>query len=127
MPLLEMRDVSIEFETAAGTVEAVRNFNLTLMPGRKLAIVGESGSGKSTVAATINGLLAENGRVSRGEIRFAGQNIVGMRDDGLRKLRGAQIARDHAGYGKSPGAIRDALLLDIDHMIEAVQFDISGE
>jgi len=91
MPLLEMRDVSIEFETAAGTVEAVRNFNLTLMPGRKLAIVGESGSGKSTVAATINGLLAENGRVSRGEIRFAGQNIVGMRDEGLRKLRGAQI------------------------------------
>jgi len=90
-PLLEMRDVSITFETAAGTVEAVRNFNLTLMPGRKLAIVGESGSGKSTVAATINGLLAENGRVSGGEIRFAGQNIVGMRDEQLRKLRGAQI------------------------------------
>lgn len=90
-PLLVLRDVSIEFETSRGPITAVRNFNLTLPVGRKVAIVGESGSGKSTVAAAINGLLAENGRVASGEILFDGQNVLGLDEKGLRALRGKSI------------------------------------
>ncbi|MBK1794758.1 ABC transporter ATP-binding protein [Devosia sp. WQ 349] len=90
-PLLVLRDVSIEFETSRGPVTAVRNFNLTLPAGRKLAIVGESGSGKSTIAAAINGLLADNGRVSTGEIFFDGQDVTKLDQKGLRALRGKSI------------------------------------
>ncbi|QKV19122.1 dipeptide ABC transporter ATP-binding protein [Oricola thermophila] len=92
-PLLAMENVSIEFETAAGTFSAVRDFNLTLHRGRKLAIVGESGSGKSTVAASINGLLAENGRVASGRILFDNRDISVLGEADLRELRGAQIGR----------------------------------
>ncbi len=90
-PLLVLRDVSIEFETSRGPVTAVRNFNLSLPAGRKVAIVGESGSGKSTIAAAINGLLAENGRVSSGEILFDGQDVTRLDQKGLRALRGKSI------------------------------------
>lgn len=90
-PLLVLRDVSIEFETSRGPITAVRNFNLTLPAGRKVAIVGESGSGKSTIAAAINGLLAENGRVSSGEILFDGVDVTKLDQKGLRALRGKSI------------------------------------
>ena len=86
-----MRDVSIEFETDAGPVVAVRNFNLTVEAGRKVAIVGESGSGKSTVAASINGLLAGNGRVAAGQILFEGEDIAHLDQKRLRALRGARV------------------------------------
>ena len=91
IPLLRLSDVSIEFMTASGPVSAVRNFNLTLEAGRKLAIVGESGSGKSTIAAAINGLLAENGRVATGQILFEGRDIARLREPQLRTMRGDQI------------------------------------
>ena len=90
-PILEMTGVSITFETRAGSFTAVRDFNLTLGAGRKLAIVGESGSGKSTIAMSINGLLAENGRVSGGSIRFGGRDVVGLGEREFRKLRGSEI------------------------------------
>ncbi len=90
-PLLQMRDVSIEFETDRGPFTAVRNFNLVIEEGRKVAIVGESGSGKSTVAASINGLLAGNGRVSSGQILFQGEDIAQFNSRRLRALRGAQV------------------------------------
>jgi peptide/nickel transport system ATP-binding protein len=90
-PLLEMRDVSIEFETEAGPIVAVRDFNLVVETGRKVAIVGESGSGKSTVAAAINGLLAANGRVAKGRILFEGEDISRFGERQLRALRGAKV------------------------------------
>ncbi|GHA35649.1 peptide ABC transporter ATP-binding protein [Devosia pacifica] len=90
-PLLVLDDVSIEFETARGSISAVRNFNMTLPVGRKVAIVGESGSGKSTIAAAINGLLADNGVVSSGRILFDGQDVVKLDDKGLRALRGKRV------------------------------------
>jgi peptide/nickel transport system ATP-binding protein len=90
-PLLDMRNLSIEFATARGPVVAVRNLSLSVHEGRKLAIVGESGSGKSTLAACINGLLAGNGRVSEGEVLFEGLNIANMSEADMRRIRGAKI------------------------------------
>jgi peptide/nickel transport system ATP-binding protein len=93
LPLLTMRDVHIGFDTPTGEISAVRDFNLTLHAGRKLAIVGESGSGKSTIAAAINGLLAENGRITQGEILFEGRNIAELSDRQFRAIRGKRIGR----------------------------------
>ncbi len=90
-PLLDIEDLAIDFATAAGMVSAVRAVNLRLAPGRTLAIVGESGSGKSTIAAAINGLLADNGHVRSGRIVFAGSDLLGLDDRRMRAIRGRQI------------------------------------
>jgi peptide/nickel transport system ATP-binding protein len=92
-PLLVMENVSIDFKIASGSFSAVRNFNLVLQKGKTLAIVGESGSGKSTVAASINGLLAENGRVTSGRIIFDGRDITHLAEAEMRAIRGAKIGR----------------------------------
>ncbi len=90
-PLLEIRDLNIEFSTMHGSVHAVEDANLTLPAGGTLAIVGESGSGKSTTAMAAIGLLAGNGRVSSGSIMFDGQELVGMPESKMRHIRGGKI------------------------------------
>ena len=62
--LLEATDLSVNFQTREGKVQAIRHLSFTLQPGETLGIVGESGSGKSTVALSILGLLAKNARVT---------------------------------------------------------------
>ena len=69
-PLLEVKNLAINFATSNGEVNAVRNAHFTVMPGETVAIVGESGSGKSTSALAAIGLLPGNGRVAGGEIIF---------------------------------------------------------
>ncbi|PIL17146.1 hypothetical protein P775_24790 [Puniceibacterium antarcticum] len=90
-PLLSIRDLHIEFDTPNGPITAVRGVNLDLKPAQTVAIVGESGSGKSTIAAAINGLLARNGRVTRGEILFEGRDLVKASEAELRRIRGSGI------------------------------------
>ena len=68
--ILEMRDLSISFKTAAGEVNAIRGVDLSLARGKTLAIVGESGSGKSVTVKAIMGILASNGKINTGEILF---------------------------------------------------------
>ena len=75
MPLLEIKNLSTEFVTEQGNVQAVRDVSLTLEQGEVLGIVGESGSGKSQTMYSLMGLLAENGKVTSGTITFDGQDI----------------------------------------------------
>ena len=75
MALLEVKNLSTEFKTDQGTVQAVRNVSFSLEQGEVLGIVGESGSGKSQTMYSIIGLLADNGYVASGEVTFDGQNI----------------------------------------------------
>lgn len=75
MALLEVKNLSTEFKTDQGRVQAVRNVSFSLEQGEVLGIVGESGSGKSQTMYSIIGLLAENGEVASGEVTFDGQNI----------------------------------------------------
>jgi peptide/nickel transport system ATP-binding protein len=90
-PLLEVRDLAVAFSTMSGPVQAVHEASLTLRAGRALAIVGESGSGKSTTAMSVIGLLPGNGRVTGGSVRFAGQELVGLDEQRMRRIRGRQI------------------------------------
>ncbi|MDO4254085.1 MAG: ABC transporter ATP-binding protein [Kocuria sp.] len=90
-PLLELRNLGITFRTSTGDVEAVKNTNITVMPGETVAIVGESGSGKSTSALATMGLLPRNGRISEGHVFFAGEDITHPSHQRLVALRGNDI------------------------------------
>ena len=72
--VLEIRDLSISFQTSAGEVNAIRGVKLDLYKGETLAIVGESGSGKSVTVKAIMGILSGNGKVNSGTIFYTSQN-----------------------------------------------------
>ncbi|MDR0504959.1 MAG: ABC transporter ATP-binding protein, partial [Bifidobacteriaceae bacterium] len=90
-PLLELRDLSVSFQTSAGPLEAVRGANLVVYPGQTVAIVGESGSGKSTTAHAVIGLLPGTGKVTGGQILFDGKDIASISEKEFVKLRGSKI------------------------------------
>ncbi|MDK8878883.1 ABC transporter ATP-binding protein [Corynebacterium sp. MSK008] len=90
-PLLEVEDLRITFESSTGVVEAVRDFDLTIYPGQKVAIVGESGSGKSTSAMAVLGLLPGTGKVTQGSIKLRGEELTGLDEKGWQKIRGNRI------------------------------------
>jgi oligopeptide/dipeptide ABC transporter ATP-binding protein len=91
-PLLEVRDLVVEFDTPRGVVRAVDGVSLSVARGATLGLVGESGSGKSVTSLAITRLLDENARVARGEIWFEGRNLLELSERELRSIRGARIA-----------------------------------
>jgi peptide/nickel transport system ATP-binding protein len=91
-PLLEVRDLSVEFKTDDGIVKAVQNVSYTLRESETLGIVGESGSGKTVTAMAILGLLPKKRATITGEVRFRGRNILGLPEKELEKIRGQRIA-----------------------------------
>ena len=115
-PLLELREVGVDFATDDGTVRAVEGVNLAVGEGECVAVVGESGSGKSQLFLACLGLLAANGR-ARGSARFAGRELIGASEADLGAVRGqglALVAQDPDGAvlssvpvpGNAFGAIR---------------------
>ncbi len=93
MTLLEVRDLSVSFDTPGGEVRAVRHVSLAIDRGETVALVGESGSGKSVTALSIVQLLPyPTARHPSGSIRFRGDELVGARERFLRTVRGNRIA-----------------------------------
>ncbi|MCU0730113.1 MAG: ABC transporter ATP-binding protein [Hyphomonas sp.] len=91
MTILTVKDLAVDFETADGTVNAVRGISFQVAAGECLGIVGESGSGKSQSALAAMGLLAENGK-ARGQILFNGTDMITAPKAELRKIRGAEMS-----------------------------------
>ncbi len=90
-PLLEIRGLSVSYRTRGGTVPAVRGVDLDVWPGQVTAVVGESGSGKSTTAHAVTRLLAANGTIDAGTVRFGRHDLAALSEAELRTVRGAQI------------------------------------
>jgi peptide/nickel transport system ATP-binding protein len=90
LSLLEVSDLRVSFNTADGVVKAVRGVSFSVDTGRTLGIVGESGSGKTVLTQTLLG-LAPGGQVS-GRAMFDGTDLLSLRPEQLRKVRGAEIA-----------------------------------
>jgi len=91
-PLLEVRDLAVQFATDDGVVRAVDGISYTVEAGRSLGIVGESGSGKSVSSLSILGLTRGAGTSFSGEVIFEGRDLLTMSDEELRKVRGEEIA-----------------------------------
>ena len=91
--LLEVKDLTIEFATERGVFEAVKQVSFSVGQGETLAIVGESGSGKSVSALSLTRLLPEPpARFKGGSILWKGEDVLKMKYDRLRSIRGGQIA-----------------------------------
>lgn len=90
-PVLEVRDLRVNFASEAGTVHAVRGVNFDLYRGKTLGIVGESGSGKSVTSMAVMGLLDKNAHIE-GSIKFRGDELLTKTDKEMSKLRGNRIA-----------------------------------
>ena len=90
-PLLEVRNLRVEFPTRRGNLVALDDVSFDIAPGEILGVVGESGAGKSLTGAAIIGLLDPPGRVASGEIRFDGRRIDNLPYDEMRKVRGRHI------------------------------------
>jgi oligopeptide transport system ATP-binding protein len=89
-PLLEVKDLEVQFHTYHGVAKAVNGVSFHVDPGETLAIVGESGSGKSVTSLTVVGLAA--GGVAGGEILFRGENLLTKSRREMRRIRGNEIA-----------------------------------
>src|ERR1700754_2749638 len=92
-PFLEVKDLTIRFETDDGIVQAVTESSFTLEKGKTLGIVGESGSGKSVTSLGILGLhrTRSNAKVT-GEIWLEDDELVTATDEQVRKLRGGKMS-----------------------------------
>jgi oligopeptide transport system ATP-binding protein len=91
-PLLQVKDLTVRFDTMDGTVHAVSGVSYDLSPGETLAVVGESGSGKSVHVLAMLGLIPKPpGRIAAGQALFEGRDLLTMSEKELRSLRGGKI------------------------------------
>lgn len=90
--LLEVRDLTVHFDTEDGLVEAVDGVSFDVRPGEILGVVGESGSGKSVTALALLRLIRPPGRIASGDVRFEGRNLLELSEEQMRAVRGAQIS-----------------------------------
>ena len=91
-PLLDVRNLTVEFATRRGTVQAVKSIDISVGKGETVAIVGESGSGKSVTSYAVVRILDRAGRVAEGSISFSGVDLVSATEAQMRDLRGREIS-----------------------------------
>lgn len=115
-PLLQLRDVSVDFPSSKGLVHALRGVSLDILRGEVVGLVGESGSGKSTLLTAIMGLLGPGAKVS-GAIEFDGRDLSEMSKSEHRRLRGSRISMifQNPMTTLSPVVRIDRQMIDIQH------------
>jgi dipeptide transport system ATP-binding protein len=136
MPLLEIRNLTVEFPTQQGTLRAVDSVDLAVDAGEIVGIVGESGSGKSVAMLAVMGLLPWTARVTADRMAFDGTDLLRLTGSGRRRLLGKDLAmifqepmtslnpcytvgfqlteslREHEGLGRRAARERALQLLD---------------
>src|SRR3954447_18547780 len=91
-PLLDVRDLTVEFSTRRGIVKAVQHVDISVAKGETLAIVGESGSGKSVTSYAVMRILDRAGRIAEGSVMFSGVDVRAAEESAMRDLRGREIS-----------------------------------
>jgi peptide/nickel transport system ATP-binding protein len=91
-PLLDLRDLTVEFATRRGTVTAVRNIDVSVGRGETLGIVGESGSGKSVTSFAVMRILDRAGRIAEGSVTFSGIDLRAASDRDMADMRGREMS-----------------------------------
>src|SRR5574343_694054 len=91
MPLLDVRDLVVEFPGRHGPLRALDRVSLAIGPGEVLGVLGESGAGKSLTGAAIIGLLEPPGRIAAGYVLLEGRRIDNLPPDQMRRVRGREI------------------------------------
>jgi oligopeptide/dipeptide ABC transporter ATP-binding protein len=121
--LLEVKDLHVSFNTEDGVVKAVDGVSFGLERGRVLGIVGESGSGKSVTAMTILGLTRGPNARFEGEVDYKGRDLVKLKEDELRRVRGREVAM----IFQDPMTSLNPVYRVGDQIVEAIQthFQIS--
>ena len=118
MALLSVEDLVVRFRTHEGTIHAVNGVTFELEEGERLGHVGESGSGKSVTNLAIIRLLPKPaGRIERGRVIFEGQDIVVMREEEVRDIRGSSIAM----IFQDPMTSLNPVLTIQEQMVETIQ------
>ncbi|MEE8631155.1 MULTISPECIES: dipeptide ABC transporter ATP-binding protein [Methylobacterium] len=92
IPLLAIRDLTVEFATRRGPVQAVRRVDVSVAKGETVGIVGESGSGKSVTSYAVMRILDRAGRIAGGEVDFSGIDLRSASERQMRDLRGREIS-----------------------------------
>ena len=90
--LLEVRDLTVEFATRRGIVQAVQSVDVSLARGETLGIVGESGSGKSVTSYAVMRILDRAGRIANGSIVYSGIDVTGAAEREMQDLRGREMS-----------------------------------
>ena len=90
--LLEVKNLSMHYDTLEGNVDAVKNISFTVKSGESFGLVGESGCGKTSVAMTLLQLQPENAVITQGSIKLDGKELIGLSENDLRKVRWDSIS-----------------------------------
>jgi peptide/nickel transport system ATP-binding protein len=115
--LLEIKNLTLHYETTKGMVQAVDNVSFSLDKGESIGLVGESGCGKSSVAMSIMKLMPSNAVIMEGEILFKDKDILRMDDEGIRQLRWKEISMV---FQAAMNALNPVISVG-DQIIEAIQ------
>ena len=115
--MLEIDNVKVALDSEAGLVKAIDGMRLTLRRGETFALVGESGCGKSMTALALMRLLPENGRVTTGEIRLDGEDLLALPETGMRAIRGGRIGM----IFQEPGTSLNPVMKIGDQLVEAIE------
>src|SRR5258707_3067420 len=92
LPLLDVRDLTVEFSTRRGIVRAVQHVDIAISKGETVGIVGESGSGKSVTSYAVMRILDRAGRIAEGAVMFTGIDVRKASEHDMRALRGREIS-----------------------------------
>jgi peptide/nickel transport system ATP-binding protein len=92
VPLLDVRDLTVEFQTRRGIVQAVKHVDVSVARGETVGIVGESGSGKSVTSYAVMRILDRAGKIADGSVLFSGVDVRNADEHAMRDLRGREIS-----------------------------------